>query len=272
MYMPDGIASYQADGQTFYITANEGDARDEDERIGNLSLDPDAFPDAATLQLEENLGRLNASTIDGINNDGFHEQLQVYGTRSFSVWDANGNLVYDSGEDFGLITANITPQLFNANDGDPAEFDNRSDDKGMEPEGVTNAVIGDRTYTFVGLERAGGGVMVYNVSDPLAPAFDQYIFTEGDIAPEGLAFIDAADSPDNIRYLLVANEESANLSVYAITVPGDQNGDGLVDRQDVRIVMSFRGQPVSSCPTCDMNGDGQIGAQDARALALMFIN
>jgi hypothetical protein len=269
MYMPDGIAAYQADGQTYYITANEGDARNEDERIGSISLDLNAFPDAATLQQDENLGRLKVSAIDGRTN-GAYDQLQVYGTRSFSIWDASGTLVYDSGDAFGLITANNTPQLFNADDGDPAEFDKRSDDKGMEPEGVTCGVIGSRTYTFVGLERAGGGVMVYNVSDPLNPAFDQYIFTAGDVAPEGLAFIDAGDSPDNLRYLVVANEESANLSVYAITVPGDLNGDGVVDRQDVRIVMSFRGRPISDCPSCDINDDGRIGAQDARAVVLLF--
>jgi alkaline phosphatase len=271
MPMPDGIASYQADGQTYYITANEGDARDEDERIGELNLDGTAFPDAAILQLDENLGRLKASNIDGKTN-GAYERLQVFGTRSFSIWDADGNPVYDSGEDFGLITANVTPQLFNANDGDPAKFDERSDDKGMEPEGVTTGVIGNRTFSFVGLERAGGGVMVYNVSDPQNPTFEQYVFTEGDVAPEGLAFIDADDSPDGLWYLVVANEESANLSVYAITapLPGDQNGDGVVDRQDVSIVMSFRGQPVSACPTCDINEDGLIGAQDARATVLLF--
>jgi hypothetical protein len=58
--------------------------------------------------------------------------------------------------------------------------------------------------------------------------------------------------------------------VYAIAVPGDLNGDGIVDRQDVRIVMSFRGQPVSACPTCDINGDGKIGAQDFRGVVLLY--
>jgi alkaline phosphatase len=269
MFMPDGIASYRAGDMTYYITANEGDARDEDVRIRDLTLDPTAFEDIEELQKDENLGRLQASSIDG-ETGGVYSQLQVYGTRSFSIWDSTGTRVYDSGEDFGLITANVTPHLFNANDGDPAEFDNRSDDKGMEPEGVTNGLIGSRTYTFVGLERAAGGVMVYNVSDPSAPTYDQYVFTEGDVAPEGLAFIDSADSPDDSYYLVVANEDSTNLSVYAISVPGDQNGDGIVDRQDVRIVMQFRGQPASACPTCDINGDGIINARDARGVVLLF--
>ncbi|MEM1239722.1 MAG: choice-of-anchor I family protein, partial [Cyanobacteria bacterium P01_H01_bin.26] len=60
MYMPDSIASFEVDGQTYYITANEGDARDEDARISDLVLDPEAFPDAAELQQDENLGRLEA--------------------------------------------------------------------------------------------------------------------------------------------------------------------------------------------------------------------
>ena len=55
MYMPDAVASFAVDGETFYITANEGDARDEEARIKDLELDPDAFPNAAELQADENL-------------------------------------------------------------------------------------------------------------------------------------------------------------------------------------------------------------------------
>ncbi len=46
LYMPDGVAAYTAGGQTYYITANEGDVRDEDERVGELDLDAAAFPDS----------------------------------------------------------------------------------------------------------------------------------------------------------------------------------------------------------------------------------
>ncbi len=165
LYQPDGITSFEANGNTYYITANEGDSRDEDERIGNLTLDLDAFPNAEELQSEEQLGRLEASTIDGdLDGDGDYDQLFVYGARSFSIWDGSGNLVFDSGDDFEQIIAAQAPLIFNSN-GSPDSFDSRSDNKGPEPENVVTGVIGDRTYAFIGLERVGG-IMVYDVTNP----------------------------------------------------------------------------------------------------------
>jgi len=52
-------------------------------------------------------------------------------------------------------------------------------------------------------------------------------------------------------------------------VEGDLNGDGVVDRDDVRLVMYHRGQPASSCPDCDLDGDGEIGSTDARGIVLL---
>ena len=43
MYMPDGITSYEVDGATYLVTANEGDAREEDTRLGKANLDPSAM-------------------------------------------------------------------------------------------------------------------------------------------------------------------------------------------------------------------------------------
>lgn len=80
----------------YLVTANEGDARDEDERIRDLFLDPSAFPNAGELQQDENLGRLEVSTILGDNDgDGDFDELFAYGGRSFSIWDADGNLIFD---------------------------------------------------------------------------------------------------------------------------------------------------------------------------------
>lgn len=207
MYMPDAIASYTVDGKTYYVTANEGDSRDEDERIEDLTLDPTAFPNAAELQLEENLGRLEASTIDGdTDGDGDFDQLYVYGGRSFSIWDEDGNLVFDSGDDFEQILATQFPDFF---------VDGRSDNKGPEPEGVVVGQVGDSTYAFIGLERANG-VMVYDVTDPVSPEFQQFIATEGDVSPEGLAFVTSEDSPNGTPLLIVSNEVSGTTSIYEI--------------------------------------------------------
>jgi Ca2+-binding RTX toxin-like protein len=233
MYMPDAIATFSANGQTYYVTANEGDDRGENVSVRNLTLDPTAFPDAATLKLDANLGRLSVSSIDGdTDGDGDYDKLYAYSTRSFSVWDSQGNLVYDSGDDFEQITAQLFPSNFNASN-DNNTFDNRSDNKGPETEAVVVGKVGDRTYGFIGLERIGG-VMVYDITNPTSPEFVQYInnrdfsqnvqlSTAGDLGPEGLTFISAADSPTGIPLLVVTNEISGSTTTYAIA-PNNTNG------------------------------------------------
>lgn len=269
LYQPDAIAAFEVDGQTYYITANEGDARDEDARISDLELDPDAFPDAATLQADENLGRLEVSTIDGdIDGDGDYDQLFSYGGRSFSIWDSVGNQVFDSSDQIARITAEQTPEFFNANDGDPEEFDNRSDNKGAEPEAVTVGVVGNRTFAFIGLERAGGGVLVYDVSTPTSPEFLQYIRSDEDIAPEGLTFISAVESPNGQPLLVVTNEESSTVAVFEFTPPlkiYDIQGEGHlspVDGQTVSTTGIVTAIAFNGFYLQDAEGDGNDNTSD----------
>jgi 2',3'-cyclic-nucleotide 2'-phosphodiesterase / 3'-nucleotidase / 5'-nucleotidase len=226
MYMPDAISTFSANGQTYYVTANEGDDRGENRSVRSLTLDPTVFPDASTLRLDQNLGRLNVSSIDGdTDGDGDYDKLYAYGTRSFSVWDSQGNLVYDSGDDFEQITAQLFAANFNASN-DNNTFDNRSENKGPEPEGIVVGQVGDRTYSFIGLERIGG-VMVYDITNPNSPQFVQYLNnrdfsqnvqlpTAGDLGPEGLTFISAGDSPTGLPLLVVTNEISGSTTIYAI--------------------------------------------------------
>ena len=175
---------------------------------------------AAGLQQNTALGRLNASSIDGdLDGDGDYDRLMVYGSRSFSVWDAAGNLVWDSGSELERITADLTPALFNANDGDPGRWDERSDDKGPEPEGVTTGVVAGRPYAFVGLERAGGGVMVYDLSNPRQPIFVQYVRSDADISPEGVLFIPAENSPTGRALLVLTHEVSNTTTIYEVQGP-----------------------------------------------------
>ncbi|MFM7363828.1 MAG: choice-of-anchor I family protein [Cuspidothrix sp.] len=233
MYQPDGISSFQIAGKTYYITANEGDARirptanntfgsegslfNEESRVSILNLDPTTFPNATDLKRPENLGRLTVTNkLGDTDGDGDFDQLYAFGGRSFSIWDEQGKLVFDSGDQLEQITQQKIPKLFNANSAGASEFDTRSDNKGPEPEGVVIGIIDGRTYGFIGLERTAGGVMVYDITNPTAPTFVQYIFIEGDIAPEGLKFIAAEDSPNGKPLLAVTNEVSNTVSFYEI--------------------------------------------------------
>ncbi len=228
MYMPDAIAVYVVDGIPYLLTANEGDARLEEIRVNNAAyvLDPTVFPNAATLKLNSNLGRLTVSAIDGdIDDDGDYDAIYTYGARSFSIWNGStGNLVYDSGSELEELTALFVPQYFNTNNGTEADFDTRSDNKGPEPEGIAKGVVNGRLYVFVGLERTGG-VVIYDITDPQAPFFAYYIApqdldsngVQDDISPEGVLFIDSANSPTGFPLLVVSHEQNGSTVIYQLT-------------------------------------------------------
>jgi hypothetical protein len=52
------------------------------------------------------------------------------------------------------------------------------------------------------------------------------------------------------------------LDVTVIAVPGDVNGDGIVNYRDIVAVIENWGAPVSDCPTCDVDRDGNIPTCD----------
>jgi Choice-of-anchor I domain len=222
MYQPDAIDSYRVRGVTYLVMANEGEARefpgfDEEVSVSDLDLDATAFPNAGVLQLDANLGRLTVSGVTGdTDSDGDFDKIFVPGGRSFSIRTANGDLVFDSRDDFEQITARQVPASFNSN-GEADTFDTRSDNKGPEPEGVVLGKAFGRTYAFIGLERTAG-VMVYDVSDPFKPRFVQYVNTApDDISPEGLLFIKEEDSPNGKPLLVVSHEISGTVTIFEIT-------------------------------------------------------
>ncbi|MGH8243860.1 MAG: choice-of-anchor I family protein [Steroidobacteraceae bacterium] len=254
MYQPDAVAQFTSGGRRYLITANEGDTRDyegfaEEARVGDLTLDAGAFPDAAELQKDENLGRLTVTTALGdTDDDGDLDRLFVPGGRSFSIWNAaTGALVFDSGAELEQLLANLLPDDFNANHEENGSFDNRSDNKGPEPEGVTLGKVQGKLYAFVGLERIGG-ILVLDLSDPRNPEFVDYLNNRrfrdaggqpiptcaefdppdsddiedcvrpnpaaGDLGPEGLEFVPAAQAPRGKPLLIVGNEVSGTTTVY----------------------------------------------------------
>lgn len=224
LYMPDGITNYTVGGQTYFITANEGDSRSytgysEEIRVGasGYVLDPTAFPDAATLKNNANLGRLQLTNASGdLDGDTDFDVIHALGGRSFTIWNAAGTPIYDSGDDLEQLTATRVPTLFNS-DGTAAGFDTRSDNKGPEPEAVVVGQVGSRMYAFIGLERVGD-IVVFDVTVPTAPTFVQYVNLPEDVSPEGLAFVPAADSPTGKPLLISANEVSNTVAVYQVAV------------------------------------------------------
>ncbi|GAB2926922.1 choice-of-anchor I family protein [Rheinheimera gaetbuli] len=259
MYQPDSIASYQWNGATFIVSANEGDSRDwdaysEDIRAADI-IDPDELNKTFSTELQalydatggdDGLGRLKvtAALVDP-DNDGVVEKLYAYGARSFSIWDQNVNMVYDSGDDFGRISAAILGNNFNSAHTEN-KGDNRSDDKGGEPEAIDVGTIEGRTYAFIAQERSGD-LFVYDVTNPFQATFvSHYINRDfdvnfeldddlaepcdttegmdctevpmaGDLGPESIKFVPASDSPNGNSLLIIGNEVSGNVTVYQVT-------------------------------------------------------
>ena len=250
-YMPDGIGSFTgSDGKAYYIIANEGDDRNDfmspdavklkdiasyvDPVSGhNFSLDPGLIAKYGNLLSTSAIGNLRISLAPGnngdINGDGVIEQIQAYGARSFSILNADGTIVFDSGsqiEQFAASTGSF-------NSADPATsgifVDTRSDNKGPEPEGIAIGQIGGKTLAFVGLERAGGAIMVYDVTDPLHVSFVQSLHNPDDskalsgdgaesgAGPEGITFVSSDASPSGQNLLFVSNEYAKTVSMFTIT-------------------------------------------------------
>lgn len=218
-YHPDAITFAKIKGGSYLITANEGDARDydgfsEEERVKDLNLDPIVFPNAATLQLDENLGRLKTTTANGdVDNDGDFDEIYAYGGRSFTIWSTSGAVIYDSGDQIGKTVFDLDPSAFNNNEG--SEADKRSDDKGAEPEAVATLKVGKRTLLFVGLERTGG-VMAYDITNPAHPIFLEWLRDASDISPEGLITVQASESPTGNHLVIVTHEVSNSVAIYEV--------------------------------------------------------
>jgi hypothetical protein len=220
-YMPDGIGAVTIQGKTYVLTANEGDAREWGSGGG-------AYTDVASFSI----GEYKTDVIDNTKKDGLDaDKKYLYGARSFSIWDTSGanktasaGLVYDSGNDFEARPAVLFPAHFNASHGNH-DIDNRSNHKGPETEYVDTLKIGSRIYALIGLERIGG-VMLYDISNPASPVFYDYINTRdfskstlaemGDLGPEGLCPVEAADSPTKRPLIFVANEVSGTIAALEI--------------------------------------------------------
>ncbi|MCF7506581.1 choice-of-anchor I family protein [Vibrio sp. L3-7] len=272
LYMPDSITSYSVDGNTYIVTANEGDGReygikttqqmcddkgfewDGDDYQGTENyttekdfciayvdevrgkkLDVDAnHPLAGALKDNKQLARLKVIKPQGTL--AADQKVQAFGSRSFSIWDESGELVFDSGDDFARIVLEQDPANFNSTNDNNQSGDDRSDDKGVEPEAIEVAEINGKQYAFIGLERQGG-IMVYDVTQPKNASFISYLnnrdFTQpvctkvdedgdcdnetynskaGDLGPESIKYFTRSGN----HFIAVGNEVSGSTSVYRV--------------------------------------------------------
>ncbi len=228
-YMPDAVANYTVGGNTYLVTANEGDEKEytgfvERTTVGAASytLDAAIYPNASVLKQSYNMGRFRVSNLSGNTDvDADFETINAVGSRSFSIFNTTTKqIVFDSGDDFERYTAANLPTIYNADHEDNVAK-GRSRAKGPEPEGVTIAQIGTETFTFISLERVGG-VMVYNITDPNNVTFVDYKNSRstsayaGDHGPEGITYIKPENSPNGTGYVLVANEISGTITVFEV--------------------------------------------------------
>lgn len=169
-----------------------------------------------------------------------YDRVYAFGGRSMAIWSADGELVWDSGDAVEQYLASDQclagsgrdipcADYFNSNHSEASAFLNRSDNKGPEPEAVTVAQLGNRTFAFLGLERMGG-VMTFDITDPRAPVIVDYLNTRddwladpetnlaivGDLGIEDITFVPAADSPNGQPLLITGHEVSGTTAVYTI--------------------------------------------------------
>jgi hypothetical protein len=256
MSMPDSITSWKSKGRTYTATANEGDGREyydnadnddggdaelcfiDEARVKDVPLDA-GFPlpsDIATideLQEDENLGRLKVSRFfpseyygatpptgdtDPADVPGLaYTKLASYGARSVSIWDEDGNLVWDSGDRIAetvLATIGEDAWVNGPVIGTEDPPDDRSDDKGAEPEAVAAGKAYGRNLLFVGLERAGG-VITFDATDPSSPTLLEWVQT-ADVAPEGIQFVAEDESPTGRPLVIVSYEVTGTTTVFEV--------------------------------------------------------
>jgi hypothetical protein len=283
-YQSDAIASFSAGGQTYFATANEGDSREwgtfvDIAAVSTFNLDREVFRGGAWLKGNARLGRLQArKDLGDLDGDGDFDRIVMLGGRSFTIWNSAGQRVWDSGDFLEQHTRSLYPLNFNASNTNNTR-DNRSRSKGPEPEGVTVGTVNGRQYMFGICERVGG-VFAFSVDNPAAPAFEGYINSRnfsaatttagsGDLGPEGITFVSAADSPSGKALLLVAHEISGTLAIYEVApvcdTPGDINADCVVGGDDLTLLLNnWGGSGVG-----DLNADGTVGGDD---LAILLSN
>ncbi len=258
--MPDGISTVTIDGETYLLTANEGDSR--------------AWP--VGVETDVNEIKEKTSPVNGIKTGGKvtwfdvsqYDGLEagtdyIFGGRSFTVFKVTENgleEMFDSGSDFERITAEVLSEYFNCSN-DTIEVEDRSGKKGPEPENVTIGTVDGHIYAFVGIERIGG-VMIYDITDPSNPVFKNYFNSRDysadirdDVSPEGLTFVAADQNNSGAPLLIISNEVSGTVSVMALDAETTPSGKPEKDPDKPQTPAKEPEKPATESTTFPKTGD-----------------
>lgn len=212
----ENAADVKDDGVDYLLTDNEGDLREYPgfneegivENTGharNVTLSPTVF----STEQKSHLSDMSITRNPFSSTPQKADLTTVYtmGGRSFTIRKAStGEIVWDSGN----------------------YEEERSDEKSSEPESITLGTIGSSRLAFVGLEKASS-IAIYNISAPKTPVFRQWLNRSGDVAPEGLLFVPAKDSPSGNPLLITSNEKSGTVSVWKADAVGSFSWASTID-------------------------------------------
>ncbi|MEM9388274.1 MAG: esterase-like activity of phytase family protein [Pseudomonadota bacterium] len=148
-------------------------------------------PDAITWLPRDRIGTANEGDLFG-------------GSRGFTVFEADGSVVFDAGTAYEELAVRFGHY--------PEE---RSENKGSEPEAIEFGRFGDTNFLFVGSER-GSFIGVYQLTRNGRPLFRQLL--PGPLGPEGLLAIPSRN------LLVVSGEEDdpsfgvrSSIMIYALS-------------------------------------------------------
>ncbi len=235
---PDAIASFKVGSGHYFVTANEGDAREytclnDDQRGSSLKVDSRRFPNWSTLSANAALGRAKVNpTIGDRDGDGDIDTIHLRGSNSMTMY-RNGIALWDSGELLDQIqikafgVANINGSHSLSSDKSTMNYvgQDRSDDKGSEPEGVAVGMVGNTRVAILGLERMTA-LAVFDITQPRTPVFQEWLqmlpakaTPAKDVkhwSPEGIVFVSADKSPSGKALIITSYELSGSISIHQI--------------------------------------------------------
>ena len=235
---PDAIAGFTIGSGQYFVTANEGDAREytclnDDLRGSALKVDARRFPDWKALSGSAALGRAKVNpTIGDKDGDGDIDTIHLRGSNSMTMY-RNGLVIWDSAnlldqiqtQAFGVANINGSHSLSSDKSTMNYVGQDRSDDKGSEPEGVAVGMVGDRRIAILGLERMTA-LAIFDITVPGNPIFQEWLQmlpTKATPAkevkhfsPEGIVFVPADKSPSGKALIITSYELSGSLSIHQI--------------------------------------------------------